>query len=153
MGAVFIDSGDGFTTADVYAYTRRRERYRFASIKGSGGFTVPFVDRGKRVGDSRALLYVLGVDAGKSIVMGALEAKIPGPNFVHFPKGAAGVDDEFFKQLTAEVYTAETKTNGEKVYAWKKIRERNEALDCAVYARAAIEALRLDFDKLKQKVG
>lgn len=152
MGAVFVDSGDGYTTAEVYEYTKRRERYRFASIKGMAGFTVPFVDRGKRVGDIKALMYPLGVDAGKSVIYGALDVKIPGPNFVHFPKGQATVDAEFFKQLTAEVYQSTTAANGEKKWQWQKIRDRNEALDCAVYARAAIEALRLDFVKLKQKV-
>lgn len=153
IGAVFVDSGDGYTTSNVYHYTKRRERFRFASIKGRGGFTVPYVDRAKRVGDCKALLYELGVDAGKSIVTGALAVQIPGPNYVHFPKGVTGVDEEFFKQLTAEVYQAETTASGDKKYSWVKIRDRNEALDCAVYARAALEALNINFEALKRKVG
>ena len=32
--------------------------------------------------------------------------------------------------------------------AWKKIRERNEALDCAVYATAALELLNPNFEFL-----
>ena len=55
--------------------------------------------------------------------------------FCHFPE--YGI--EFFKSLTAEVLT----TRGNKTY-WKKIRERNEALDDRVYARAAASAFGID---------
>jgi phage terminase large subunit GpA-like protein len=47
------------------------------------------------------------------------------------------VDGEWLKQLTAEqLVTVKTKRGFAKL-EWQKLRERNEALDCRVYARAA----------------
>jgi phage terminase large subunit GpA-like protein len=40
-------------------------------------------------------------------------------------------DDEFFKQMTAEEWRPPE--NGRRFGRWETIRDRNEALDCAVY--------------------
>ena len=54
--------------------------------------------------------------------------------FVHLPHG---VDAEWVKQLVAEqLVTVKTKRGFTRL-EWQKLRERNEALDCRVYARAA----------------
>ncbi len=58
-----------------------------------------------------------------------------------FPAGyrpsAARVDAEWVKQLVAEqLVTVKTKRGFTRL-EWQKLRERNEALDCRVYARAA----------------
>ena len=54
--------------------------------------------------------------------------------FVHLPRG---VEAEWVKQLGAEqLVTIKTKRGFQKL-EWQKLRERNEALDCRVYARAA----------------
>ena len=46
-------------------------------------------------------------------------------------------DGEWLKQLAAEqLVTVKTKRGFSKL-EWQKLRERNEALDCRVYARAA----------------
>jgi phage terminase large subunit GpA-like protein len=46
-------------------------------------------------------------------------------------------DAEWMKQLVAEqLVTVKTKRGFQKL-EWQKLRERNEALDCRVYARAA----------------
>jgi len=60
--------------------------------------------------------------------------------YVHLPK----VDAEFVKQLCAEQLITRRNRNGYPVREWQKIRERNEALDCYVYARAAASAAGLD---------
>ncbi|CEG09670.1 Bacteriophage tail assembly protein [Afipia felis] len=53
---------------------------------------------------------------------------------MHLPHG---VDGEWIKQLVAEqLITMKTKRGFQRL-EWQKIRERNEALDCRVYARAA----------------
>lgn len=46
-------------------------------------------------------------------------------------------DEIYIEQMTAEVLIPREQRNGMIVKEWKKIRPRNEALDCAVYARAA----------------
>jgi phage terminase large subunit GpA-like protein len=60
--------------------------------------------------------------------------------FVHLPK----IDAEFIQQLCAEQLITRRDRNGFPVREWQKMRERNEALDCYVYARAASSAAGLD---------
>ncbi|GIX24894.1 MAG: hypothetical protein KatS3mg122_2125 [Caldimonas sp.] len=60
--------------------------------------------------------------------------------FVHLPK----IDAEFIQQLCAEQLITRRDSNGFPVREWQKVRERNEALDCYVYARAAAAAAGLD---------
>jgi phage terminase large subunit GpA-like protein len=63
------------------------------------------------------------------------------PGFIHLP---GWVDAEWLKQLTAEqLVTVKTKRGFSKL-EWQKLRERNEALDCRVYARAAAWILGAD---------
>ncbi len=53
---------------------------------------------------------------------------------VHLPTWA---DGEWLKQVTAEqLVTVKTRPGFTKL-EWQKLRERNEALDCRVYSRAA----------------
>ena len=49
-------------------------------------------------------------------------------------------DEEFFRQLTAEQLTEKT-VRGYRKFVWEKTRERNEALDTRVYARACLTML------------
>jgi phage terminase large subunit GpA-like protein len=64
--------------------------------------------------------------------------------FVHLPQ----VDGEFLQQLCAEQLVTRRNRNGFAIREWHKLRERNEALDCYVYARAAAAAAGLDrFDE------
>jgi phage terminase large subunit GpA-like protein len=60
--------------------------------------------------------------------------------YVHLPK----VDAEFIQQLCAEQLVTRRNRNGFAIREWQKMRERNEALDCYVYARAAAAASGLD---------
>jgi phage terminase large subunit GpA-like protein len=46
-------------------------------------------------------------------------------------------DSEWLKQLTAEQLVTVKGKRGFARLEWQKLRERNEALDCRVYARAA----------------
>ena len=56
------------------------------------------------------------------------------PGSVHLPTWA---DGEWLKQLTAEQLITVKSKRGFTKLEWQKLRERNEALDCRVYARAA----------------
>src|SRR5882757_2784244 len=53
---------------------------------------------------------------------------------VHLP---AWVDSEWCKQFVAEQLVTVRTRRGFSRLEWQKLRERNEALDCRVYARAA----------------
>lgn len=65
------------------------------------------------------------------------------PGYVHLPRG---VDAEWVRQLCAEqLVTVQGHRRGSAPrLEWRKIRERNEALDCRVYARAAAWILGVD---------
>lgn len=149
----FIDSGDGQVTNAVYRYTKLRERGRVFSIKGRAGLGLPLVGRPTKAGVLSTLLFVLGVDTGKQIVTDRLDVTTPGPNFVHYDEAdSAGFDEKFFEQLTAEVLDTKIE-KGVKKLAWVKIRDRNEALDCFVYATAAAELCTPNWDFLEQMYG
>jgi hypothetical protein len=60
--------------------------------------------------------------------------------YVHLPK----VDAEYVQQLCSEQLITRRDRNGFPFREWQKIRERNEALDCYVYARAAASLAGLD---------
>ena len=60
--------------------------------------------------------------------------------YVHLPK----VDAEYLQQLCAEQLVTKRDRNGFAKREWQKMRERNEALDCYVYARAAATSAGLD---------
>ena len=54
--------------------------------------------------------------------------------YLHLPQGT---DAEWTKQLVAEQLVTVKTRRGFTKLEWQKLRERNEALDCRVYARAA----------------
>ena len=64
--------------------------------------------------------------------------------YIHFHDG---LNDEYFRQLTAEKIVTKF-TRGYKKRVFQKIRPRNEALDCFVYAIAAYAILNVDVNAL-----
>ena len=71
----------------------------------------------------------------KSELYGFLQKSPNDAGGCHFP---ADYGEEYFKQLTAEKRIKERGRNGTHRYVWKKTRERNEAIDCRVYATCAL---------------
>jgi phage terminase large subunit GpA-like protein len=63
------------------------------------------------------------------------------PGTIHLPDW---VDGEWLKQLTAEQLVTVRNRRGFARLEWQKLRERNEALDARVYARAAAWILGAD---------
>src|SRR5690242_21138663 len=61
------------------------------------------------------------------------------PGFCHFPQ----LGEEFFRQLTAE-HLITRLVKGYRRPEWIKTRERNEALDTRIYARAAAAQFGID---------
>lgn len=91
-----------------------------------------------------ALLEPVGVDQGKALVYSRLKLVQPGPGYIHFVNDPA-FDEEYFAQLAAEKLV--TKVRGTRPYQeWVQMRPRNEALDCMVYATAAMRLSRKSLD-------
>jgi phage terminase large subunit GpA-like protein len=141
--AVMVDSG-GHHTKQVYAFTRKRELRKVYSIKGVAGIGRPLVGRPNRVGKEKTLLFTVGVDTAKELLYSRLRNAEPGPGYCHYPAKPC-FDAEYFKQLTSEHMVTRTVENQTKI-EWKKKYERNEPLDCRVYAMAALELLQPKWD-------
>lgn len=134
--AAAIDSG-GHHTQAVYQFVVSRKRRRVWAIKGMGGpGRLAWPKQASRTPKSRANVFVLGVDAIKSVLYGRLGKVLePGPGYIHLP---ASADEEFCKQLTSE--RAVTKyVRGRPAVVWEPRSKdiRQEAQDCWVYAYAA----------------
>ena len=147
-----VDSG--YETQHVYQWARKQPVDRVMIIKGSDTTSVPVgqpsaVDVGRSGKKLRRGLryWPVGVRVLKSELYGWLNLEWPTkesgdphpPGACHFPE----YDDEAFKQLTAE-HIVTRMVKGYRRYYWEKKRERNERLDCRVYARAAATRLGVD---------
>ena len=153
----------GYNTTLVYEFAARR---RWAvPVKGAAGMHRPLVEdqrkrfqRQRRQRKSGIQVEPIGVDQAKALLYARLKLAEPGPGYIHFPNHPA-FDDEYFAQLAAEKLV--TKVRGTRRYQeWVQLRARNEALDCLVYATAAMrlvsvgaqdrDSARMKLDKTKK---
>jgi len=152
LAKLAIDTG--YEAPAVYAWARRVGFGQVAPVKGVEGFNraspvsgptfVDATDGGKKLRRG-ARLWTVAVSTFKSETYRFLrlqrptdEERVEGaeclPGTVHLP---TWVESEWLKQLVAEqLVTVKTKRGFTRL-EWQKLRERNEALDCRVYARAA----------------
>lgn len=148
VAATLIDSG-GHHTDDVYRYAAKRERRNVFACVGKAGLARPLVTRPQRTKKSlvwNASLVTVGVDIAKDQFYDMLSIETPGPGYCHFPAKPDEYTVEFFAQLTAEKRYKKW-VRGSQVWAYKKIRPRNEALDKRNYARGALNVTGIDVDK------
>ena len=150
VSAMFVDSG--YSTQNVYAYCRRNHPREVMAIRGRDNLNVPignpravdFTQDGRKIHGGAKFRYV-GTNVLKDELYGWLMAPLPGDDeeypagWCHFPERA----QEYFKQLCSEKLVVKT-VRGRTAYTWEKTRDRNEALDCRIYARAAAVSLELD---------
>ncbi|MBK9161098.1 MAG: phage terminase large subunit family protein [Nitrosomonadales bacterium] len=155
LGRLALDTG--FATQEAYAFVRGARDPRLMAVKGvargaalvgtptavdatSGGKKLR---RGIKVfsvaGGIAKLEFYNNLRKSPEVAEDGLKIRYPA-GFVHLPK----VDAEFLQQLCAEQLITRRDRNGFAIREWQKMRERNEALDCYVYARAAAAASGLD---------
>jgi phage terminase large subunit GpA-like protein len=141
----------GFGTQEVYAWARAQPPQRVMVVKGVDNSVTPVnaptrVDvnfRGRKISNG-VRLWKIGVSMIKGEIYGFLKRRVHEdgsfpPGFMHFPE----YNTEYFKQLTAEQLVTRV-VKGYPRREWQKTRDRNEALDCRVYARAAAIAIGID---------
>jgi len=146
IDAMCVDTG-GHRTQAAYRYAVPRISKNVWPIKGRGrrqganaaNRQLVFQGRPKRaVHKTQQSPFLVDVDTAKDVVVPRLMKEPPGPVSCHFP---AERDRTYFDQLTAEKPVAQW-VGGRKVWRWDKRAGRsNEALDCRVYAYAALCAL------------
>jgi phage terminase large subunit GpA-like protein len=107
-------------------------------------------------------IYPLGVDTVKERIYSMLKIDTVGPGYCHFPKlrsecknermGSETHDGEFFRQMTSEKLVRKYKLGR----PWREFElpagKRNEALDCRVYAYAALVNLSSNTFKMLEKL-
>lgn len=141
LRAACVDSG-GHYTQQVYNYCRARAGRKVFAIKGVGGEGKPIVGRPSKNNIGKINLFPVGTDTAKELVYSRLKIMDEGEGYCHFPEGRS---DEYFRMLTAEKKVTKY-FKGRPRREWVKIRTRNEALDCRVYATAALGLLNVNLE-------
>jgi phage terminase large subunit GpA-like protein len=153
VNAVGVDAS--YSDDVVYRYVRDREIRNVWALKGVGGGGRPLLSAAKprRRGRSRrpVHLVLVGVDEAKAILYSRLRLKEPGPGYTHFPIDEAH-GEEYFAQLTAERRQMRYQKGFPKPEWVLPPGQRNEALDCRVYAMAALYLLDPVFDVIARKL-
>jgi terminase, large subunit len=144
--ATAVDTG-GHHTQAVYKYCKPRLSRRVFAIKGVGGEGKPIVGRPSTNNHIKCKLFPIGVDTAKEMVYSHLKIKDIGPGYCHFPKT---YNDEYFAMLTAEKVVKKYH-KGFHRREWVKVRQRNEALDCRVYALAALSIVGVNVNIIAQR--
>lgn len=154
LGLAKLAIDTGYESPAVYAWARKVGHAQVAPVKGVEGFNraapvvgptfVDVTEAGRKLRRG-ARLWTIAVATFKSETYRFLRlnrptdeeiaegAVFPG-GFVHLPRG---VEAEWVKQLGGEQLVTVRTKRGFTRLEWQKIRERNEALDCRVYARSA----------------
>ena len=144
----------GYNTLAVYDFVRDMSAQRVMGVKGqqhSASFLgVPTIvevgPMGRRVKHG-ARVWPINVSIAKEQLYRRLRLAVPDysrgekwpAGFCHFPQ----YSKEYFEQLCGEQLVTRIE-RGYRRFAWEKRRDRNEALDCRVYAMAAAASLRLE---------
>ena len=154
MQIVRMGVDTGYEAPAVYAWARGQGFEQISPVKGVDGFNrlspvsgptyVDMTAGGKRIRRG-VRLWTVAVSTFKSETYRFLRLERPTdeelasgtmhpPGTIHLP---AWAESEWCKQFVAEqLVTVKTKRGFQRL-EWQKLRERNEALDCRSYARAA----------------
>ena len=141
-----VDSG-GHYTQQVYNYARQRAGKRVFAIKGIGGEGKPIAGKPSRNNIGKINLFPVGTDTAKELIFARLKITDEGAGYCHFPFTH---NEEYFRMLTSEKKVTKY-YKGRPKREWVKIRQRNEALDCRVYAMAALELMGLNIEHLAKQ--
>ena len=141
IAATCIDAR--YKDKQVMNFTRQRLKRRVYAIQGSAVVGKATISKPKRVGKPPTRVYELGTNEIKHIIYQNIDvskaeeaAEFP-HGYCHWPK----IDDYdlgYFKQLTCEQMSWKKGPDGEQHPFFDNVhQERNEAIDCRVYAIAA----------------
>lgn len=141
--AAGIDTGYATATAQKFIkkMNRKGKNWIYALQGDKGREGAPLLNRGSINNKSRVKQFTVGTYTAKNIIYSRLAIEEYGPGYIHFPNT---LDEEWYKQLTAEkkrpVYEKGVKVRDE----WVKVRARNEALDNMGYALTGLDFLNVN---------
>lgn len=145
-----VDSG--YNTQHVYDFCKRYAAPRVFAIKGNDNLNVivtspravSITTSGKKI-KAGVKVWQAGVSIVKMEIYSWLkllpreDGTFP-PGFCHFPQ----YDQNYFRGITAEKHQYTKTKKGFSRYQWIKFYDRNEPLDCRVYARVAATVIGID---------
>lgn len=159
ISSACLDTGgtNGMTQA-AYDYAKGKTGRRLFAIKGVPGWGRPVVEKPQRKQSGKKArkvdLFLVGTDEAKLVVMRRLAATVgadertSGPGYCHTPSDR---QEDWYKQITAEKMVTRY-VKGQPVREWHKPdRARNEALDCRVYALAALKIMNPSLKRLAER--
>ncbi|HEM8140355.1 TPA: phage terminase large subunit family protein [Providencia rettgeri] len=136
------DSG-GNHTQKVYEFAKERLGRRIWAIKGesaTNGKRSPIWPNKRPTPKNRSQFkpIIIGVNSAKDSIRSRLHIEERGPGYMHFPVDR---DMGYFSQLTSERLIMK-EAAGQRYSVWELPHGKaNEALDCRVYAYAALAGL------------
>jgi phage terminase large subunit GpA-like protein len=144
-GAVLYPKAGGFDTGyyacmrQLYKWLAPRQRFLWYAFKGASQIDADPVSRAKKSRVSMVTLLMVGTHKIKSFIYNRANISNPGPGFMHFP---TSMIDQDFNQLFAEESRSIFKSGVQyKEFSLPSTgNKRNEELDCAVMAHAALYA-------------
>jgi phage terminase large subunit GpA-like protein len=152
ISAACVDSGGHFTS-EVYNFCRPRYSRRIFAIKGMAGDGRAIVSAPKKSKVGRnggnINLVLVGVDEAKAIILSRLRQPNSAPGHCHFP---TEYPEDYFSEITAEKRVIKYR-RGFAFSQWVKVRPRNEAFDCRVYAFAALRLLAPNYQVLESQLS
>jgi phage terminase large subunit GpA-like protein len=143
ISMVCIDSGH--FTDQVYAFCRDAGIHWAIPVKGSSEYARPIAKFPRKQGkDTRVYLTIVGTDTAKELIYSRYKIRDPDvEGYCHYPI-SEDYNETYFQQATAERRIRKYR-KGTAFFEWDAGYRRNEALDCRVYALAALKILRQNF--------
>ncbi|MBL5924720.1 phage terminase large subunit family protein [Enterobacter asburiae] len=149
------DTG-GIDPAIVHKRARKHGIFRVLPVKGASSYGKTVISMPRTRNEHGTYLCEIGTDTAKEILYARMGAKVTpfaesAPFAVHFPADLDIFSETEARQLVAEELV-EKFERGKVRRLWDNKKRRNEALDCFVYAYAALrlsmQRWQLDLDAL-----
>lgn len=141
IGRICWDIG-GIDPMIVYRRSKKLGLFRVIPIKGASVYGKPVANMPRRKNSHGVFLTEVGTDTAKEVIYSRYKLARPDdgspvPGMIHYPNNPELFDLTEAEQLTAEELT-ERYEKGKVRLLWSSKGRRNEALDCFVYALAAL---------------
>ena len=143
ISVTLVDSGDGNMSQRVYDFCDDYQSYKIFPCKGQSGNRKTVQVSGKERRGRTAPLYIVGVDVVKTELMLALPLPPEDKGSFRFTNT---VGEEWFNQLMSERRVSKVVSGRTQIVFEEIGNRRHEALDCTVYAMAARNLVRVNWE-------
>ncbi|MFT7565826.1 MAG: phage terminase large subunit GpA-like protein [Pseudoalteromonas distincta] len=146
----------GHRSEVVYALSKRIGLLRFIPVRGANAYQRPIQDFPNKVNKSSGTFFTqVGTDTAKDQFYSDIEIPLGESRAIHLPFDDRICDENVCKQLVSEIRVPKKTARG-VIFVYDNEQRRNEALDCFVYALAAlrisIEKFGLDLASLQVEI-